>query len=156
VPKMNVNASDPSKIQISAPAFYIIIVFMKVGFQLLEVMLPVIFGDDRWRWAALAAWAPRVEGRAHDLSLYLSRFLPPSSRKSIERRTRRREYRWLCNKQADALTMNLRQALTCSLLVFCIICCFGRGERSPYEIMGVSRNASQDDIRRQVSHAHRA
>jgi hypothetical protein len=66
------SASDPSKIQISAPAFYIIIIFMKEGFQLLEVMLPVIFGD-------MAAWAPRVECRAHDLSLYLSRFLPPSS-----------------------------------------------------------------------------
>lgn len=50
-----------------------------------------------------------------------------------------------------ATTMTLRWIYFYFVCVAYISCCMGRGQRNPYEVLGVSKNASQDDIRRQVS-----
>ena len=44
--------------------------------------------------------------------------------------------------------MTLRRVLVCVLFLFCSRYCAGRVERNAYEVLGVSRDASQDEIRR--------
>jgi DnaJ-class molecular chaperone len=45
--------------------------------------------------------------------------------------------------------MTLQRVLVCILLLFCRTCCVARAERSAYEILGVAKDASQEEIRRQ-------
>jgi DnaJ-class molecular chaperone len=45
--------------------------------------------------------------------------------------------------------MTLRRVLACIFLLFCRSCFVARAERSAYEILGVARDASQEEIRRQ-------